>query len=537
MVLLSSTGSSADDSDSPDSEGSDILAVSDSANLESHDTSILNEGLAIDMQQLSDWTYGPSMADGAVDKSGDDANSDNEESLFVPQHNEYYDMMDDNRSGDQYPPEEPQDESDAWEPDISTSNNSCARLPKISPRYENHEALEFFSGISCNDQDRFDRFQLDPEPEFGEGCGDDGRLSGTSSRQHKSPPIRMSQEGESIHQSETYEISVDDEEFRTYLETKFRCKELRDSKSAGQIDIQQELELSELETKATELETRHKFGQIMTEEIFNDNSESQDERPAKKRRLPARDTAEAHARHNAEIEAKQERRNAKRRSDGKKKLESDNKSRLTNNKHGDTMAQQANNQLFQLLRSRDMIEDSKNATGPAIDSGVHATTKKDQLSQFLSNVPNEYDIVNRARDKKEIQEAVKRFGMGNVKPIDGRWLVKGMNTPLLSHQLIGADWMLSKEFAKKPPQGGVVADFMGLGKTVEILAVLAANPPRENDLAEGRRITLIVVPASTIPQWISEIKKHLRDHLVKNLIHYKASKEMGDGILEAIDIM
>ena len=97
--------------------------------------------------------------------------------------------------------------------------------------------------------------------------------------------------------------------------------------------------------------------------------------------------------------------------------------------------------------------------------------------------------------------------------------------------------MLRREFAQNRPHGGIVADHMGLGKTVEVLAVVAANHPSEKDIAKGRIITLIVVPANTIPQWVSEIKKHLTRKLRENLLHYKASKKLGSFVFKQLDIM
>ncbi|KAK3307445.1 P-loop containing nucleoside triphosphate hydrolase protein [Chaetomium strumarium] len=46
---------------------------------------------------------------------------------------------------------------------------------------------------------------------------------------------------------------------------------------------------------------------------------------------------------------------------------------------------------------------------------------------------------------------------------------------------------------------------MGLGKTIETLACIAGNPPSKEDLGEGMRTTLVVVPANAVAQWISEV--------------------------------
>lgn len=120
---------------------------------------------------------------------------------------------------------------------------------------------------------------------------------------------------------------------------------------------------------------------------------------------------------------------------------------------------------------------------------INATTleaQTKQFEQFIANIPEDLDIHKAKHDQKSLRKAAKNFGLKNVKARDGNWLLTGMKSPLKSHQLLAADWMLGREFSSTQPTGGVNADAMGLGKTIELLAVLVGNPPNQQDNFRSR---------------------------------------------------
>jgi len=136
-----------------------------------------------------------------------------------------------------------------------------------------------------------------------------------------------------------------------------------------------------------------------------------------------------------------------------------------------------------------------------------------QLATFEKIKPGQSGLKG---DRIILQEAVKSFGFrkcqadketgGDIANL--KWKLHGMKTSLYNHQIVGVSWMVGRELSPHGPYGGIQSDAMGLGKTLQILACMAANPPTKEDIAVGRIATLIVVPAASIAQWKSEITRH-----------------------------
>lgn len=89
----------------------------------------------------------------------------------------------------------------------------------------------------------------------------------------------------------------------------------------------------------------------------------------------------------------------------------------------------------------------------------------------------------------------------------------------------------------------MLCDDQGLGKTVEVIALMLKNPPNKfwkkekgKELAKDYKTvpsrTLIIVPLSTLRQWEAEIQK-FSGGVLKTAVHYgkervKSSEEWGD---------
>lgn len=91
----------------------------------------------------------------------------------------------------------------------------------------------------------------------------------------------------------------------------------------------------------------------------------------------------------------------------------------------------------------------------------------------------------------------------------------------------------------RPLLGGILADVMGLGKTLNILSLVVGSLTRareygrqevedDEDTAIYRsRATLLICPLSTIVNWKEQINQHLRDKAIKHVI-YQGSNRTND---------
>ncbi|MCJ1445310.1 MAG: hypothetical protein MMC23_005815 [Stictis urceolatum] len=175
----------------------------------------------------------------------------------------------------------------------------------------------------------------------------------------------------------------------------------------------------------------------------------------------------------------------------------------------------ADNVNFATMFGRDTLGAAALNEGQGQQPGFTDRRKDKALAQLLASIPEE-DRKAAGSDKKELLKASKKFhGNGSIKS-DGKggWLLKGMTSSLQHHQLLGAGWMRDKETGPTEPRGGILADEMGIGKTVMAIANILDG----NNKDPGARPTLIVAPSGLLAQWRRELKKHVRENKLSNLI-------------------
>ena len=149
------------------------------------------------------------------------------------------------------------------------------------------------------------------------------------------------------------------------------------------------------------------------------------------------------------------------------------------------------------------------------------------MKALIASVPTEANKKVAAADKRFLDEAIKSFtGHATVRPADGggrllllvlwvfanlgagNWSVKGMRSTLKHYQIMGTAFMRRRENDTVEPRGGILADQMGLGKTVMMLANIVNGKPKER---AKHRATLIVASPALVTQWRAEIEKHTMD--------------------------
>ncbi|KAJ9094678.1 hypothetical protein QFC21_005835 [Naganishia friedmannii] len=119
---------------------------------------------------------------------------------------------------------------------------------------------------------------------------------------------------------------------------------------------------------------------------------------------------------------------------------------------------------------------------------------KDSLDDFAENVT--------------VSDAATKLGLAHMND-----LLPGMSVSLMPHQIIGVQWMVDKEKGKN--HGGILADAMGLGKTIQTIATMIANPSTDPTC----KTTLIVAPLALLEQWKLEIESKTYGQLDVYVFH------------------
>ncbi|KAF4495906.1 DNA repair RAD5 [Fusarium agapanthi] len=158
---------------------------------------------------------------------------------------------------------------------------------------------------------------------------------------------------------------------------------------------------------------------------------------------------------------------------------------------------------------------------------IKATTHEAQMRQIMAGIPEGNDTRHTKTQKQDLMKAKKCFGYKQIKAIDGKWKLKGMETPMHSQQLVAATWMVRREAMGLIPAGGILADEMGLGKTITSLTTIIGHPAEREDRSDGYgRATLVIADSSQSASrtWMDQIKKHTSEKFAKRCLIY--SKEL-----------
>ncbi|KAF4713172.1 hypothetical protein FOZ62_009230, partial [Perkinsus olseni] len=135
--------------------------------------------------------------------------------------------------------------------------------------------------------------------------------------------------------------------------------------------------------------------------------------------------------------------------------------------------------------------------------------------------------VFRKRHEKKMED----LDIGGMKQMVSQLLVDKFTPPdelvipLLAFQREGLAWMCNQELTKEC-RGGVLADEMGMGKTIQAVALVMKR--RE----EAKGPTLVVCPVAAVMQWYSEIHRYLKPNSLKVHVYHGNKRLKGEDLLK-----
>ncbi|CCE61429.1 hypothetical protein TPHA_0A03530 [Tetrapisispora phaffii CBS 4417] len=103
----------------------------------------------------------------------------------------------------------------------------------------------------------------------------------------------------------------------------------------------------------------------------------------------------------------------------------------------------------------------------------------------------------------------------------------GLSIKLLPFQLEGLAWLVDKE-ENSPYNGGVLADEMGMGKTIQTIALLLHDIKRTP--------SLVVAPTVALMQWKNEIEQHANGKL-ETYMYHGANRTSDMRVLSEYDVI
>ena len=145
---------------------------------------------------------------------------------------------------------------------------------------------------------------------------------------------------------------------------------------------------------------------------------------------------------------------------------------------------------------------------------------KSEITKILHGI----DSLNK-KQKGELLEELSRTDIPEkLKPkLDDSWRpsksaehvvpLTTLSIPLLEFQQVGVAWMINQESSSV--KGGILADEMGMGKTIQTIALIVAT----KQSSSTNKPTLVICPSSALGQWSEEITRFAPSLNIKQINH------------------
>ncbi|KAH0834326.1 DNA repair helicase rad5,16 [Fonsecaea pedrosoi] len=153
-----------------------------------------------------------------------------------------------------------------------------------------------------------------------------------------------------------------------------------------------------------------------------------------------------------------------------------------------------------------------------------SSNKATALKELIASIPSaERGSAN--SDRAAVLEATKKFkGRGAVRSDNhGGWKLRGMESSLYNHQLLGAAFMRERETGEIKPKGGLVCDEMGFGKTIQMIANILDG---KADEGSAIKTTLIIAPPTLLNQWMQEMDKHVKGNAMGRILRFHSGSRL-----------
>ncbi|KAG6355977.1 hypothetical protein INS49_015362 [Diaporthe citri] len=183
-----------------------------------------------------------------------------------------------------------------------------------------------------------------------------------------------------------------------------------------------------------------------------------------------------------------------------------------------------------------------NAQPQNVNTYIPASASFPTVPAFNAQPQSPSNEVNHSHDTQHYQDDGRRDDVQNllvlsevdIPPSQRKQTPKQMSCDLTEHQRIGLTWLLQQERDPKK-KGGLLADTMGLGKTVQAMALILAHPSTD----PKHKTTLIVAPLALLRQWEQEILTKVKPRYKLNTLvfHGEVAKYMSVSELLKHDVV
>ncbi|KAL1413654.1 hypothetical protein Q8F55_001432 [Vanrija albida] len=128
-----------------------------------------------------------------------------------------------------------------------------------------------------------------------------------------------------------------------------------------------------------------------------------------------------------------------------------------------------------------------------------------------------------------VEDGMKKLGMASLQD-----KIPGALFSLMPHQVLGVAFMVKREESRKAPFGGLLCDAMGLGKTVQCIALMLVRDKRPSDFKKAPQ--LVVAPVALLAQWKQEIESKTTKE-IRVLIHHGQGRAKSPAQLKHYDVV